>query len=110
MSTVQCVGEVTAADDLAARWRTTKEAAPFLGMSERVLRDTMTERARSVGDIIEARFDGIVGRKVGRRWKVWLGEKWLSPEGDGRAKKSGAMMPPAENAGHGGKESPHGRA
>lgn len=28
----------------------------------------------------EARFDGIIGRKIGGRWRVHLGEKWLAPE------------------------------
>lgn len=110
MNKVQSSGDATTPDDQTARWRTTKEAAPFLGMSERVLRDTLTERARPVGDVIEARFDGIIGRKVTRRWKVWLSEKWLSPEGGERMQNSSATMPPAESAGPGGKESHHGRA
>ncbi len=113
MSKVQSSGEATTPDDQTARWRTTKEAAPFLGMSERVLRDTLTKHAKSVGDMTEARFDGIVGCKVGRRWKVWLSEKWTAPhveQGKGRGQSGRATVHGAENAGHGGKEADHARA
>jgi hypothetical protein len=92
-----------------ARWRTTEEAAEFLGMPVRVLRETLTERARVVGDVTEARFDGLVGRKIGRRWKVWLGERWTSPETRAPSPRA-ATLASAGSAGHGGKESPHGRA
>jgi len=109
MDAARTASKVTTTADRTARWRTTKEAAPFLGMSERVLRDTLAERARPLGDFTEARFDGIVGRKLTRRWKVWLSDKWLSPDA-GRALVRGATMPPAENAGPGGEESHHGRA
>jgi hypothetical protein len=104
------VREVHAAPGGGARWRTTDEAAVFLGMPVRVLRDALTERARLVGGIMEARWNGIVGRKVGRRWKVWLSDTWTAPEGAAHGVPSGATLRPAESTGHGGKESPHGRA
>jgi hypothetical protein len=92
------------------RWYSTDEAAAFLGMPVRVLRDTLTERAKVVGEFTEARFDGIVGRRIGRRWKVWLSNAWIAPEGAAQGNPGGATLRPAESTGHGGKESPHGRA
>lgn len=94
----------------AGRWRSTDEAAAFLGMPVRVLRDGLTEHARVVGGVIEARWNGIVGRKVGRRWKVWLGDAWTSPEVPKQDAPRAATVQAAESTGHGGKESPHGRA
>lgn len=93
-----------------ARWRTTDEAAVFLGMPVRVLRDALTEHAMLVGGIAEARWNGLVGRKVGRRWKVWLSNAWTAPDGAAPKDRGGATLQPAESTGHGGKESPHGRA
>lgn len=94
----------------AGRWRSTDEAAAFLGMPVRVLRDGLTEHARVAGGVIEARWNGIVGRKVGRRWKVWLSESWTSPEVPKQDASRAATVRAAESTGHGGKESPHGRA
>jgi len=91
------------------RWHSTDEAAAFLGMPVRVLRDTLAEHARFVGEFTEARFDGILGRRIGRRWKVWLSNAWTAPEGASVSPR-GATLRPAESTGHGGKESPHGRA
>ena len=92
------------------RWHSTDEAAAFLGMPVRVLRDALTEHAKLVGEFTEARFDGIVGRRIGRRWKVWLSHAWTAPEGAAHGSPRSATLRPAESTGHGGKESPHGRA
>jgi hypothetical protein len=86
------------------------EAARFLGMPVRVLRDALTAHARGVGGVVEARWNGIVARRIGRRWKVWLGEAWTAPEKAGREARTAGTVRPAESTGHGGKESPHGRA
>src|SRR5262245_7012656 len=91
-----------------AHWRSTDEAAAFLGMPVRVLRDGLTEHAKLIDGVTEARWNGIVGRKVGRRWKVWLGDGWTSPEVSAPDGPRAAILPPAESTGHGGKESPHG--
>ena len=63
-------------------------------MPVRVLRDTLTEHAKVVGEFTEARFDGIVGRRIGRRWKVWLSNAWTAPE-DAAAPRGrrGATLP-----------------
>jgi hypothetical protein len=92
-----------------ARWRSVEDAAAFLGMPTRVLREELARNARAEGDTVESRLDGILGRKLGRRWKVWLAEKWTAPEpalrhGVGR----GAVLPVVD-AGHAGKVLPHGR-
>ena len=60
-------------------WLNTEDAAPRLHMSVRVLRDMLTRHARKVGSRYEAHFDGIVGHKVGRRWKVCFSDYWTDP-------------------------------
>lgn len=111
MNTTQSNGEAMNAGDQTARWRTTKEAGPFLGMSERMLRDTLTKHAKVNGDVTEARFDGIVGRKVGRRWKVWLSDKWNAPQSGEKHEPDRigrATFTKAAGTRNGGKESHHG--
>jgi len=92
-----------------ARWRSTEDAALFLGMPVRVLRDALTEHAKAAGGVVEARWNGILARRIGRRWKVWLSEAWTAPEENSeRDRRSLGTVRSAESTGHGGKESPHG--
>ncbi len=88
------------------RWRPVEEAAAFLGLRLRGLREELAKRAQMVNGKTEARFDGILGRKVRGRWIVWLTIEWTAPVSDAPR----AMLPAAESAGYGGKESHHGRA
>ncbi len=73
-------------DDLGAappedglRWRSVEQAAAFLGMPVRVLREALARNARAEGGVVEARLDGITARKLGRQWRVWLDPGWLNP-------------------------------
>lgn len=112
MNTNQNRGNVTSISDQTARWRTTKQAAPILGMSERVLRDTLAKHAKSAGDMVESRFDGILGRRVGRRWKVWLSDKWTAPQGahQERGVFAGPTISGPRSTGADGEEVDHARA
>ena len=104
-------GAVSLTPDGASRWRSTEEAAEFLGMPLRVLRDALTEHARVVEGVVEAAGRASWAAGVGRRWKVWLGEQWTAPENAGcpRSSESG-MVRAADSIGHGSLEKPHGRA
>lgn len=62
------------------RWLGIDEAAGIVGMPVVTLRRAIERAARKKPDgAIEARFDGLVARKLGRRWRVWLGAAWTSP-------------------------------
>src|SRR5689334_15059099 len=91
-----------------ARWRSVEDAAAFLGMPVRVLRQTLASNARMEGGLVEARLDDILARKLGRRWRVWLGEKWTAPEPAGRTSSRQDRPALAISAGHGGKDMRHG--
>jgi len=92
----------------ALRWRSVEDAAAFLGMPVRVLRQTIASKARTEGGRTEAHLDGIIARKLGRRWRVWLGAQWTTPEPPGRAPAGRGRFAPAVSAGHGGKDLHHG--
>jgi hypothetical protein len=54
-----------------------EEAATFLSMTEGALRKALERGAKRAPDGgTEAQFDGVVGRKLGRRWRVRLGARW----------------------------------
>ena len=67
------------------RWLTVREAAAHLGygvVSLRRLLDRHARRAPNGG--VEAALDGLLGKKLGRSWRVTLGARWQPPsEGDG---------------------------
>jgi len=88
------------------RWLSLEEAAVFLSMPVRMLREALAKRAHTMGERKEANLDGILARKIGRRWKVWFAVEWTAPA----PTVARAMLRSAENAGHGGKEFPHGSA
>jgi hypothetical protein len=91
----------------ALRWRSVEDAAAFLGMPVRVLRQTIASKARTADGRIEAHLDGIIARKLGRRWRVWLSVQWTTPEPPGRAAARRATLAAAVSAGHGGKDFHH---
>ena len=94
-------------DESALRWRSVEDAAAFLGMPVRVLRQTIASKARTESGRTEAHLDGIIARKLGRRWRVWLSAQWTAPEPPGRAPAGRGRLPPAVSAGHGGKDFHH---
>jgi hypothetical protein len=53
-----------------------QDAAAFLSLQEVTLRRTLERAARRGADGIVARVDGVIGRKLGRAWRVWLGPAW----------------------------------
>lgn len=59
------------------RWMSVREAATVLGygvVSLRRLLDRHSRRASDGG--VEADVDGVRARKLGRNWRVLLGERW----------------------------------
>lgn len=63
-----------------SRWYAVDHAAAFLGVSAVQLRRMFERNARKEPDgTILARVDGLAARKLGRRWRVWLGPSWLAP-------------------------------
>jgi hypothetical protein len=69
----------TTHDAPAARWLTVRDAAEFLGESPITLRRRCVANARPVDGALEARFDGLVARKLGGAWKVFLPPAWRGP-------------------------------
>ena len=62
-------------------WTSLARAAAALDMTDAALRRALERRAvRAPDGGIEAELDGVRGRKLGRLWRVQLGERWLSPE------------------------------
>jgi hypothetical protein len=59
------------------RWLPLRDAAELLSVSPPALRK-LCERNRQLGSdgATEARFDGLLARKVGNRWRVALSEPW----------------------------------
>jgi hypothetical protein len=61
-------------------WMTVEKAAAFLSLQPVTLRRTLERNARPVPDGgIVAQVDGILARKLGRCWRVWLDTRWLTP-------------------------------
>jgi len=60
-----------------AHWSSIKVAADALGVPSVRLRRIIERHAvRAADGSVEAYFDGIYARKLGRLWRVHLGEKW----------------------------------
>jgi len=60
------------------RWLSISEAAAILGVDDINLRRSCDRNARRASDgAVESNFDGIRARKLGRLWRVLLGERWL---------------------------------
>jgi hypothetical protein len=67
------------------RWLTVREAAAHLGYGVVSLRRLLDRHARRAPDGgVEAALDGLIGKKLGRSWRVTLGARWQPPsEGEG---------------------------
>jgi hypothetical protein len=63
-----------------SRWLPLRDAALILGESTDMLRKRCERKAAKGADgAVEARFDGIVARKLGGRWRVLLSAEWAQP-------------------------------
>lgn len=70
--------QVRVAELKPSTWISLVRAAQFLGESPESLRKKLTRAARKGDDgVVEAEFDGIRARKLGRNWKVRLSGGWL---------------------------------
>jgi hypothetical protein len=81
-------------------WLTTAEAASQLRQSEVTLRRRLARHARVTPDGVVARVDGMIARKSGSRWRIWLGTGWIleaSPVACGPPRAEYAL-PSAESA------------
>ena len=68
---------MTAASESVARWVSVEAAARFLDLSADALRRTLERHAvRGAHDGVEARIDGVTGRKFGRLWRVKFSAAW----------------------------------
>ncbi len=60
------------------RWVSVQSAARFLDLKPGALRRALERRAvRGDDGDVEARFDGIHARKLGRLWRIRFSEAWL---------------------------------
>lgn len=67
-------------NDQTTRWMSVVEAAAIVGYDGISLRRAIGRHARKSADgAIEAAFDGIVARKIGNTWRVWLSPAWRRP-------------------------------
>jgi hypothetical protein len=81
-------------------WVTTTEAATRLRQSPVTLRRRLARNAQVTADGIVAHVDGLIARKSGSRWLIWLGSAWLldaHPVACGPPAADYAL-PPAESA------------
>jgi hypothetical protein len=81
-------------------WLTTAEAATRLRQSEVTLRRRLARHAQVTSDGIVARVDGLVARKSGSRWLIWLGSGWIleGPPAACGGHTADYALPPAESA------------
>ena len=60
-------------------WMTVARAAEILDLPVTTLRRAFERNAKRVEGTVIAQIDGVVGRKFGRHWRVWLDAQWTSP-------------------------------
>jgi hypothetical protein len=60
---------------------TVARAAEILDLPVTTLRRAFERNAKRVEGTVVAQIDGVVGRKFGRHWRVWLDAQWTSPAG-----------------------------
>lgn len=71
--------------ETSKRWMSVREAAAVLGFAVVSLRRAIERHARRAPDGgIEASFDGLRARKLGRTWRVQLGSRWTAPSAPSR--------------------------
>ncbi len=63
-------------------WVSLGAAASHLGMSYEALRKMLERRSRVVAGTVEAAFDGVRARRLGKIWRVHLSAAWLEPGSD----------------------------
>jgi hypothetical protein len=81
-------------------WLTVAEAAARLRQSEVTLRRRLARHGSVTPDGVVAHVDGLIARKSGSRWLIWLGSAWClpaSPSACGPPAPDYAL-PPAESA------------
>ena len=67
---------------MTARWMSIREAAKLVGYGEVSFRRLIERHARKGTDgTIASSIDGVRARKLGRTWRVQLGEGWLAGGG-----------------------------
>lgn len=67
---------------LSTAWLSVHRAASYLGVPVVTLRRAIERHSRrSAHGGVEARFDGLEARRLGRRWRVRLGEGWAPGDG-----------------------------
>jgi hypothetical protein len=81
-------------------WLTTAEAAARLRQSEVTLRRRLARHARVTPDGVVAHVDGLIARKSGSRWLIWLGSAWSLPASPAACSPPATdyALPPAESA------------
>jgi len=61
-------------------WMAVEKAAALLDIPAVTLRRSLERSARKdAAGTVTARLDGIIARKLGRLWRVWLDADWLQP-------------------------------
>lgn len=74
------------AEDSAPRWVSVRDAALALGFAAVSLRRAIERNSRRAPDGgVEASFDGVRARKLGRTWRVLLGDCWAPTQPSQRA-------------------------
>jgi hypothetical protein len=64
-----------------ATWMSVEEGARILGVPVVSFRRVLERSARRRPDGgVEAKVDGILARKFGRLWRVWLDPAWTEPK------------------------------
>lgn len=93
--------------DATPRWLPLAEAAAFLGESPVTLRRRCAANARPPLDgVVEARFDGLIARRLGGTWRIWLAAGWSDPLASTTAAPEARVLPSAHgSARHDGKGS-----
>lgn len=94
--------------DATPRWLPLSEAASFLGESPVTLRRRCAANARPpIDGVVEARFDGLIARRLGGTWRIWLAAGWSDPlASPATAAPDGRVLPsPHGSARHDGKGS-----
>lgn len=70
-------GDRVRAMNMRNEWMSVRAAATMLGFTAVSLRRAIERNARrSVDGTIEASFDGLRARKLGRTWRVQLSDAW----------------------------------
>jgi hypothetical protein len=60
-------------------WLPLRDAAPLLSMLPGALRKLCERHQQRAADgAIESRFDGLIGRKIGGRWRILLSDAWTA--------------------------------